>query len=133
MTHGTLAGMIIADLVAGRRNEWSDLYDPSRKPIRAAGEFARENARDIRQGVLPIVLVLMFVALVTLVVGLVVAVVGGASALRVVPGTTLEIVSGVRRGSSATRRPSGVSRTPWASPTAPCSSPPIAATRSWPS
>jgi Rieske Fe-S protein len=43
MTHGTIAGMIISDLIAGRPNEWADLYDPARIRIRAASEFAREN------------------------------------------------------------------------------------------
>jgi glycine/D-amino acid oxidase-like deaminating enzyme/nitrite reductase/ring-hydroxylating ferredoxin subunit len=43
MTHGTIAGMLIADLAAGRSNPWEKLYDPSRIPVRALGEFAREN------------------------------------------------------------------------------------------
>jgi glycine/D-amino acid oxidase-like deaminating enzyme/nitrite reductase/ring-hydroxylating ferredoxin subunit len=43
MTHGTIAGMLISDQVLGRSSPWAELYDPSRKPIRAAGEFAREN------------------------------------------------------------------------------------------
>ena len=44
MTHGTIAGMLIADLIAGRSNPWEKLYDPSRKPLSSAGEFAKENA-----------------------------------------------------------------------------------------
>jgi len=44
MTHGTIAGMLIADLIAGRSNPWEKLYDPSRKPLASAGEFAKENA-----------------------------------------------------------------------------------------
>ena len=43
MTHGTIAGMLIADLVAGREHPWARLYDPSRRSLRAAREFAREN------------------------------------------------------------------------------------------
>jgi glycine/D-amino acid oxidase-like deaminating enzyme/nitrite reductase/ring-hydroxylating ferredoxin subunit len=43
LTHGTIAGILIADLVQGRRNPWETLYDPSRKMIRAAADFAREN------------------------------------------------------------------------------------------
>ncbi len=42
MTHGTIAGMLISDLVLGRPNPWETLYDPSRKTLRAAGTFARE-------------------------------------------------------------------------------------------
>ena len=44
MTHGTIAGMLIADLILGRPNPWSALYDPSRKTLRAAGEFLKEAA-----------------------------------------------------------------------------------------
>ena len=43
MTHGTIAGMLITDLIQGRPNRWSDLYDPSRIRIGAAGEFIKEN------------------------------------------------------------------------------------------
>ena len=43
MTHGTIAGMLLTDLILGRENPWATLYDPSRKTLRAAGEFAREN------------------------------------------------------------------------------------------
>jgi len=43
MTHGTIAGMLVSDLIAHRDNPWQALYDPARKPVRAAAEFAREN------------------------------------------------------------------------------------------
>ncbi|MEW5850678.1 MAG: FAD-dependent oxidoreductase [Myxococcota bacterium] len=43
MTHGTLAGMILSDLIVGRANPWSGLYDPARLSPRAATELAREN------------------------------------------------------------------------------------------
>jgi len=45
ITHGTIAGMLIADLIGGHENAWAKLYDPGRKPHRAATtvEFAREN------------------------------------------------------------------------------------------
>src|SRR5690606_9222384 len=42
MTHGTIAGMLITDLIDQRPNPWEALYDPSRKTLRAAGEFVRE-------------------------------------------------------------------------------------------
>jgi glycine/D-amino acid oxidase-like deaminating enzyme/nitrite reductase/ring-hydroxylating ferredoxin subunit len=42
ITHGTIAGMLITDLIAGRENPWAKLYDPSRKTLRAAGEYTRE-------------------------------------------------------------------------------------------
>ena len=43
MTHGTIAGILLTDLITGRRNDWAWLYDPNRKSIRAGWEFAREN------------------------------------------------------------------------------------------
>ncbi len=43
ITHGTIAGMLLSDLILGKSNPWELLYDPSRKPVRAAYEFAREN------------------------------------------------------------------------------------------
>lgn len=49
MTHGTIAGMLITDLILGRENPWQALYDPSRKPLRAAGQFMRENANVAAQ------------------------------------------------------------------------------------
>ncbi len=43
MTHGTIAGLLISDLILKRPNAWVDLYDPARKPIGAAGDFVTEN------------------------------------------------------------------------------------------
>jgi glycine/D-amino acid oxidase-like deaminating enzyme/nitrite reductase/ring-hydroxylating ferredoxin subunit len=43
MTYGTIAAMLLTDLVQGRRNEWADTFDPSRKTVGAAAEFAQEN------------------------------------------------------------------------------------------
>jgi glycine/D-amino acid oxidase-like deaminating enzyme/nitrite reductase/ring-hydroxylating ferredoxin subunit len=43
ITHGTIAGMLITDLILGRETPWEKLYDPSRKILRAAGRFAKEN------------------------------------------------------------------------------------------
>jgi Rieske Fe-S protein len=43
MTHGTVAGILISDLILERENAWTDLYDPSRKKLRSAPEFLREN------------------------------------------------------------------------------------------
>jgi glycine/D-amino acid oxidase-like deaminating enzyme/nitrite reductase/ring-hydroxylating ferredoxin subunit len=44
MTHGTIAGMLITDLIAGRKNPWEKLYDPSRKTVKAAGRYVKEAA-----------------------------------------------------------------------------------------
>jgi glycine/D-amino acid oxidase-like deaminating enzyme/nitrite reductase/ring-hydroxylating ferredoxin subunit len=43
MTHGTIAGILLTDLIAGRANPWADLYDPSRIRTGAAAEFVKEN------------------------------------------------------------------------------------------
>lgn len=43
LTHGTIAGMLLSDLIQGKESPWASLYDPSRKPVRAALQFAREN------------------------------------------------------------------------------------------
>jgi glycine/D-amino acid oxidase-like deaminating enzyme/nitrite reductase/ring-hydroxylating ferredoxin subunit len=43
MTHGTIAGLLISDLILGRPNPWEQLYDPSRKTVQAAGGFIKEN------------------------------------------------------------------------------------------
>ena len=43
MTHGTIAGLLISDLIAGRDNRWVALYDPSRVTVKAARHFAKEN------------------------------------------------------------------------------------------
>jgi len=43
MTHGTIASILLTDLILGRENPWATLYDPSRITLRAAGEFTREN------------------------------------------------------------------------------------------
>jgi glycine/D-amino acid oxidase-like deaminating enzyme/nitrite reductase/ring-hydroxylating ferredoxin subunit len=45
MTHGTIAGLLISDLVLGRENEWAKLYDPGRKTLSldSAMTFLEEN------------------------------------------------------------------------------------------
>ena len=43
LTHGTIAGMLLTDLILGRKNPWEDLYSPSRLPFRAAGGMALED------------------------------------------------------------------------------------------
>jgi glycine/D-amino acid oxidase-like deaminating enzyme/nitrite reductase/ring-hydroxylating ferredoxin subunit len=43
MTHGTIAGVLLTDLIMGRENPWATLYDPSRKTLRAARDYAKEN------------------------------------------------------------------------------------------
>lgn len=43
ITHGTIAGMLLTDLICGRENPWERLYDPARKTLSAVGNFIQEN------------------------------------------------------------------------------------------
>jgi glycine/D-amino acid oxidase-like deaminating enzyme/nitrite reductase/ring-hydroxylating ferredoxin subunit len=43
MTHGTVAGMLLRDLIVGRENPWAKLYDPHRSTLKGFGEVASEN------------------------------------------------------------------------------------------
>ena len=45
ITHGTIAGMLLRDLIVGRDNPWVTLYDPARKTPAATDTFARENRK----------------------------------------------------------------------------------------
>lgn len=49
MTHGTIGGILITDLILGRHNPWQALYDPARKTLRASGEFVRAAANVAAQ------------------------------------------------------------------------------------
>ena len=49
MTHGTIAGMLITDLINRGESRWSRLYDPARKPVRAYAEYAKENLNVVAQ------------------------------------------------------------------------------------
>ncbi len=49
LTHGTIAGMLLTDLVLGRHNPWAALYDPGRKTVGAAREYTSENLNVARQ------------------------------------------------------------------------------------
>lgn len=43
LTHGTIAGLLLADRITGRESPWSGLYAPDRTTLRAGDEFVREN------------------------------------------------------------------------------------------
>jgi Rieske Fe-S protein len=49
MTHGTIAGILLSDLILGREHSWAKLYDPARKPTGAPVEYARENMSTAAQ------------------------------------------------------------------------------------
>jgi glycine/D-amino acid oxidase-like deaminating enzyme/nitrite reductase/ring-hydroxylating ferredoxin subunit len=49
ITNGTIAGMLLSDLILGKENPWSEIYDPSRKPLGSVTEFAKENINTAAQ------------------------------------------------------------------------------------
>ena len=51
LTHGTIADILLTDLILSRENSWSKIYDPSRKPVwgMAWKEFLVENANVARE------------------------------------------------------------------------------------
>jgi glycine/D-amino acid oxidase-like deaminating enzyme/nitrite reductase/ring-hydroxylating ferredoxin subunit len=49
MTHGTIAGILLTDLILGRPNPWQTLYDPGRKSLRSAAEYVKENVNVAAQ------------------------------------------------------------------------------------
>jgi nitrite reductase/ring-hydroxylating ferredoxin subunit len=56
ITHGSIAGMLIRDLIQGIPNQWEGLYDPGRVELKTLPRFLRENlnaAAQIRDWVTP--------------------------------------------------------------------------------
>lgn len=49
MTHGTIAGILLRDLILGKAHEWQALYNPGRKTLGALGAFLRENLSSASQ------------------------------------------------------------------------------------
>lgn len=49
MTHGTIAGLMLPDLIAGRTHAWEKLYDPSRVRPGSLARWARENLNAAAQ------------------------------------------------------------------------------------
>lgn len=47
MTHGTIAGILLSDLIQGRENPWEELYDPSRKNLQALPTYLKENTNFV--------------------------------------------------------------------------------------
>jgi len=43
MTHGTIAGILLCDLIGGRENAWARIYEPTRKPMRTLKDYVTEN------------------------------------------------------------------------------------------
>jgi Rieske Fe-S protein len=43
ITHGTIAGILLTDLILGKNNPWTILYDPSRKPRKVLEVKSKEG------------------------------------------------------------------------------------------
>ncbi|MDZ4711603.1 MAG: FAD-dependent oxidoreductase [bacterium] len=43
ITHGTYSALILNDLISGRKNPWSEIYDPKRITLKAAPEYIKEG------------------------------------------------------------------------------------------
>lgn len=48
LTHGTLGGRLVTDLIRGSANPWAALYDPARLTLRAAGDYIKANLATVR-------------------------------------------------------------------------------------
>lgn len=50
MTHGTIAGLLLTDLITGKTNPWEDMYSPSRlKLLKTGGAWVREFVKGYLQ------------------------------------------------------------------------------------
>ena len=47
MTHCTIGGMLVTDLIMGRDNPWAGLYDPARKVRHGVADFVSEQANTL--------------------------------------------------------------------------------------
>ncbi len=48
ITHGAMAGILLADLIATGSSPWRELYEPSRKPAKGALNFVKENVTAVK-------------------------------------------------------------------------------------
>lgn len=49
ITHGTIAGLLLTDLILGRSNPWETLYHPSRISFSGMGKYLKENLNTALQ------------------------------------------------------------------------------------
>jgi glycine/D-amino acid oxidase-like deaminating enzyme/nitrite reductase/ring-hydroxylating ferredoxin subunit len=49
LTHGTIAGILLSDVILGRPNPWAELYAPGRLPFKSGTDYASENVNVARQ------------------------------------------------------------------------------------
>ena len=48
ITHGVVGSLLLTGLIVDGRHPWTDIYDPARKPISAAGAFISENLTAVK-------------------------------------------------------------------------------------
>lgn len=48
ITSGVVGGLLVSSLIARGESTWQALYEPSRKPRKALGEFVRENLPNVK-------------------------------------------------------------------------------------
>jgi glycine/D-amino acid oxidase-like deaminating enzyme/nitrite reductase/ring-hydroxylating ferredoxin subunit len=44
ISHATIGGLLVSDLIMGRQNPWLSVYDPARKPLKEALQFIRAQS-----------------------------------------------------------------------------------------
>ena len=49
MTHGTIAGLLLPDLIEGRASPWAEMFDPARIPLGGVPEILQENTNVAAQ------------------------------------------------------------------------------------
>ncbi len=49
ITYGSIAASLLSDLILEKPNPWKELYDPTRKTVKAAGAFMHENLNMAKQ------------------------------------------------------------------------------------
>jgi glycine/D-amino acid oxidase-like deaminating enzyme/nitrite reductase/ring-hydroxylating ferredoxin subunit len=49
LTHGTIAGILLRELVAGKTHPWAELYDPKRLRLRGIESYVEENLKTVKQ------------------------------------------------------------------------------------
>ncbi len=49
MTHGTLGGMILKDIITGNENPWIEMYSPSRITLKTTGDYLHEVGNMVAQ------------------------------------------------------------------------------------
>ena len=48
ITHGVVGSLLLTGLIVDGQHPWTDIYDPARKPISAAGAFISENLTAVK-------------------------------------------------------------------------------------